>query len=94
MISTPQYELSENERRLLDEVDIDRIWHEEILPYLSPSERLPWRVTDKWGNTILKWKTLAEAKQDCIDRNRRAEKLGVKMTYRVDKSEEWAGHTE
>jgi hypothetical protein len=84
MIAIAPPPLTDEERAALDSIDLDGIW-EKVEASLPPEERRPWRVTDRWGNTIVRHRTKAEAWADAIKRNRRAKARGIEMRYRVTK---------
>ena len=75
-------ELTEEEHEILEKFNIDK-----IIAQCGPDERRCWKVTDKWGNTIKRYKTEHEALESAAERNKRARDMGLWMSYRVAKDQ-------
>ena len=80
--------LTEEEKQALDKIDMKKVWA-KCQAQLPVSERLTWKVTDAYGNTIKRYKTEEEAVASAIKRNALAEKWGLHMRYRVDHDQGW-----
>lgn len=66
------------------EKEIDKFVDELIDSILSELEKgKNWVITDDKGYIIARYSDEAQAIKDCIDRNVRAEELGVKARYRL-----------
>lgn len=82
----PLPELTEAEQAVLDAINLDKVIA-KCIAQLPPNERKCWKVTDMWGDTIKRYATREEALESAIERNERAESLGLKMRYRISRDQ-------
>jgi len=86
----PLPELTAAEKVVVDSIDFEKVWA-ECEAQLPIDERLCWKVTDRWGNTIKRYKTKAESLASAIERNKRAKEMGLYMRYRIGRDQGWDG---
>lgn len=71
-------ELTDKDMEALSKINI-----EKLVVQICPDERKVWKVTDKWGQTIKRYKTKEEAIESAVERNAKAAELGLWMRYLV-----------
>ena len=79
-------ELTPNEKAAMDSFDAEAMFA-EIEAQLPREQRKCWKVTDRWGNLIKRFRSKTEALASAMDRNHRATAMGLHMRYRIEQDE-------